>query len=205
MKQVRSRSLFNLCKSSAQKKYLFPLFGGLLFIVFFVIISMRYVAQARKLDDETIAENITALSSIFKNIHESCVIVDFVHDKNYIDFLNVITFEGNRVGSMDLEYPAKWKGPYVHQPLVSSGKEYQVVRTNKGYFVIPGDGVTLSNGKTIGKDIIITTKTDIAALAREPDALLSQNRPLAARIDTASDRQIIMQETFLDNTSDIED
>ena len=63
--------------------------------------------------DVMIAEHIEQLSAIFKRIGKECGIIDFEHQRNYIDFLNVIAFEGSEVGPMNLRYPTKWQGPYV--------------------------------------------------------------------------------------------
>lgn len=187
-------SLYNIHK----KNYLIPILVGTFFILLFVTISMRYVAQARKLDDKIIAQNIEKLATIFKDIHKCCTIIGFAHQKNSIDFLNVISFKGNRLGSMELLYPSKWQGPYLEQPLVSNGKEYQVVFTTKGYFILPGDGVKLANGKVIGKDIEINKNTDIAALMRDPEALLSQGKPLAAALDKIGFTSVIQKAAILD-------
>ncbi|MBA3954024.1 hypothetical protein H0X48_01775 [Candidatus Dependentiae bacterium] len=189
MKHAQQSLLYRLYHHSRKKNYLMPLVLGAVFILLFITISMRYVAQARKLDDKIIAQNIEKLAAIFQKIHQCCVITGFAHHKNTIDFLNVISFKGDRLGSMELQYPEKWEGPYLEQPLVSNGKEYQVVSTTKGYFIVPGDGVKLSNGKVIGKDIIIDNTADVAALMRNPEALLSQGQPLAAPLEKVSIHQ----------------
>ena len=100
----------------------------------------------------------------------------------YIDFLNVGAFEGPVVGPMSLLEPKNWKGPYLRESLTVGGKEYQIIGTKKGYFIVPGDGVSLGNGKVIGKTLIINQNSDIEAMMRDPKALLSGDKPLAARI-----------------------
>ncbi len=49
---------------------------------------------------------------------------------------------------------------------------------------MPGDGVALANGKVIGKTLVINSDSDIEAMMRDPQALLSNNKPLAARVET---------------------
>jgi hypothetical protein len=171
-----------------------PVLLATLFIGLFTFVSLRYIAQARRYDDRIIADNIQKLSTIFKRIHERCRIIGFEHRRNYIDFLTVEKFEGNRIGAMSLEYPEKWQGPYLHQPMLSDGKEYEILRTKRGHYIVPGFGVRLSNEKVIGQDILLNTDTDIEAFIKDPQGLSSQNRPLAAPVDVASGYQDIVPE-----------
>ncbi len=157
---------------------------GLCFVAFFTFVSVKFLSQARLANDELIAEHIVQLDDIFKRINETCTIIGFRHKKDYIDFLNVKSFAGSVVGSMNLAEPAKWQGPYVHESLTIGGKEYQIVATKKGFYIVPGDGVRLANGKILGKTLHINYRTDIEALMRDPKALLSDDKPLAAHIET---------------------
>ncbi len=150
-------------------------------------VIVRYLFQARVENDALIADHIEQLKDIFKGINESCKITGFRYPKDQIDFLNVISFAGSVVGSMNLLEPHNWKGPYLKENLTIAGKEYEIVATKKGYFIIPGDGVKLANGKIIGKTLPITPDSDIDAMMRDPQALLSHNRPLAAHLATYQD------------------
>ncbi len=154
-----------------------------LFLGLFAFISIRYIHQARKANDELIAQHIEKLHSIFKDINATCKINGFRHTKHYIDFLNVGCFEGSIVGPMSLLEPKNWKGPYLKESLTIGGKEYEILSTKSGFYIIPGDGVTLANGKVIGKTLVINESSDIEALMRDPKALLSNGKPLAARIE----------------------
>lgn len=180
-----------------------PVLLIILFVCLFIFVSLRYIAQARRYDDRLIADNIQKLAQIFKNIHECCKIIEFEHKRNYIDFLTVEKFEGNRVGAMSLEYPERWQGPYLYQPMLSDGKEYEILHTKNGYYIVPGLGVRLSNEKTIGQDILLNPDTDIEALIKDPQGLSSQNKPLAARIEVSPGYQdIVPENTAPDQTID---
>jgi hypothetical protein len=133
-----------------------------------------------------VADHITQLETIFKKINSTAGIVDFDHQKNYIDFLNVKSFDGSQIGSMNLAQPDKWQGPYVKENLTMQEQNYQIVRTHKGYFIVPGEGVKLSSGKIIGKDIIFAENTDIPALIADGNELNFQGRPLAAQVPMQS-------------------
>ena len=147
-------------------------------------VIMKYLSQARAANDGLIADEIVQLQKIFKRINDSCKITGFRHKKDHIDFLNVISFAGTVVGPMNLLEPENWEGPYVDESITMNGKEYQIVATKTGFYIVPGDGVKLSNGQILGKTLIIGPRSNIEQMMRDPQALLSNNRALAARIDT---------------------
>jgi len=135
-----------------------------------------------------IAADIAELRSVFKRIHKTCKILSFDYQKNPINFLNVRTFAGSEVGSINLVYPKKWEGPYLQDNPTMQGKEYMVVHTNDGYFITPGEGVRLPSGKIIGKDVLLGEDADIPAMMGDKDIFLYEEpleepRLLAARIE----------------------
>ncbi len=167
-----------------KNRYTFALITGLLAAILFVAIIVKFLSQARVANDDMIAQQIQQLQEIFKKINDTAGIIGFRHKKQYVDFLTVKSFEGSEVGPMNLERPQKWQGPYLQENLTANGKEYQIIGTKKGFFIVPGDGVKLANGKVVGKTITIDFNTDIEALTRDPKALLSGDKALAAHITT---------------------
>ena len=147
-------------------------------------VIMKYLSQARVANDGLIADQVQQLYTIFNRINESCKITGFRHKKDHIDFLNTISFAGSVVGPMNLLEPEKWQGPYVDESITMNGKEYQIVATKTGFYIVPGDGVKLSNGQIVGKTLMIGPKSNIEQMMRDPQALLSNGSALAARIDT---------------------
>lgn len=161
-----------------------PLILGVLFACAAGVVIVRYLTQARQANDELIADHIVQLKDIFNRINDRCKITGFRYPKDQIDFLNVVSFAGSVVGSMNLLEPQHWEGPYLQENLVIEGKEYQIIQTKKGYFIVPGDGVKLANGKVIGKTLPITPDSDIETMMYDHQALLSGNRQLGALIET---------------------
>lgn len=150
----------------------------------FMISCITFWYQSTIVTDQHIVNDIAILGSIFKKINEACEIVDFkFQQNNAIDYLQVIAFEGSELGSMALKHPKKWKGPYLRDNLTAQGKFYQIVKTNDGYFIVPGDGVILHNGKTVGKDIKFDLNANIPALIKDPEMLQFQGKPLAAKLE----------------------
>lgn len=169
---------------SRHKKYWYGGLIALLFISAFALITIKYLRQARRANDAVIAEHIETLKKIFHDINDCCKINAFRPGKNPIDFLNVSNFEGPVIGPMSLLEPKNWRGPYVRESLTIGGREYEIVSTRKGYYIVPGDGVSLANGKVIGKTLLLNNTTDIEALMSDPQGLMSsQGKPLAAPIE----------------------
>jgi len=131
-----------------------------------------------------IIQDIAQLKAIFEKIDNPCRIIDFDLQQNSINFLTIKKggFVGSELGSMNVALPKKWDGPYLQDNPTMDGKEYMVVRSTKGYFITPGNGVTLPNGKIIGKDIILDKDANIGCMMFEENALSYKKTPLAAHI-----------------------
>ena len=133
-----------------------------------------------------IANDVLKLAEIFDKIDKSCRIQSFDKQQNTINFLNVKEFQGSEVGPMNLAYPDKWEGPYLPDNPDVQGKNYMVVRTEKGYYITPGNGVKLPNDLVIGKDIILNEKANMRQLVHVTQQLMFNRRPLAQPIAIGS-------------------
>ncbi len=150
--------------------------GALAFTIY------QYYRQSRRATDRIIAEQLEQLVAVFTKIEEDCEILDILHDRSYIDFLNVRSFSGSEVGSLNLVHPEKWQGPYMIENPTMQGKLYEIIHTKSGYYIVPGQGVKLTNGKIIGKDIILSQQTDIAQVSNKKVGLVYQDKSLIARL-----------------------
>lgn len=172
---------------------------SILLCMLFMLSCITFWYQSSIITDQNIVNDVAILSAIFKKINQECTIVDFkFQQNNSIDFLQVISFKGSEIGSMVLKYPKKWKGPYLNDNLMAQGKFYQVVKTRYGYFIVPGNGITLHNGKTIGKDIIFDFNADISAMIKDPHLLQFQGKPLGAALELNSKVVIPVQDRIED-------
>jgi len=160
-------------------------------VLFFICLSVFNTLYRSKNDAGIIiAQDIAQLKNIFQKIHQDCGIIDFDAQKNPINFLNVATFTGSEVGPMNLTHPEKWQGPYLKDNPTMYHIAYQIVSTRKGYFITPGDGVTLPNKKVVGKDIILDKNADIQKMMVDPQVLLYKDKPLAAHLDLGSSSKV---------------
>ena len=170
------------------KRTLVIALGAVLFFLGLALIDTMY--RTKEDAGMIIAHDIAILKDVFQKIHQDCGIIDFDAQKNPINFLNVMTFTGSEVGPMNLTYPDKWQGPYLKDNPEIYHIAYQVVSTKKGYFITPGDSVTLPNKKVIGKDVILDKNADIQKMMADPQALLYKDTPLAAHLDLGSTSNI---------------
>jgi len=169
-------------KSFINPNTIIPVLTILLFLLLVGVSLYRLFYQAKTFSDQLIAKEVVQLAEIFKKIDKRCRIISFDYQKNHINFLNIKKggFVGSEVGPLNLTYPQNWDGPYLDDNPTIQQKEYQVVRTKKGYFITPGDGVVLSNGKVVGRDIILDENADIPAMMLDKNALNYNGKALAA-------------------------
>ncbi len=171
------------------QRYLLP--AVVITAAFFV--GMTLVNTLYRAKDDAgmmMADAVIELRDTFRRIHKTCVIIDFDNQKNSINFLNVEKFTGSEVGPMNLAHPEKWQGPYLQENPTMQHIAYQVVSTQKGYFITPGDGVKLPNNKIVGKDIVLDKKADIEAMMINPELLMYKDRPLAAALELGAPSNI---------------
>lgn len=165
--------------------------GTATFLLFLIGVTIFYFMNyTKQASADQIISDIELLGNTFKKIDETAVILEFNSPKSTINFLNVKKdgFVGSEVGPMNLVHPHKWNGPYLRDNPMIDNKEYQVIKTQSGYYVVPGDGVKLPNGKIMGTDLVIDKSTNMQQLIAEGGDLNYKNRPLGTFIPTASSR-----------------
>lgn len=181
--------------------YLYIVITGVLFAVMAGILGVNFYYRSRWYSTSVITEDLKALQDIFKRIDESCTIMSFDAPISPINYLTVRSFEGSEVGAMNLAYPTRWQGPYLEDNPTVQGFEYQIVRTKKGHFITPGNGVMLPTGKELGKDIVLNKNSDITLMAAEEGVLMYNGKPLAVPLSLKS---TTWQKLFIEQELDVE-
>ncbi|MBI2345207.1 hypothetical protein HYV10_04035 [Candidatus Dependentiae bacterium] len=171
----------------ASKLFLIPALVGIFFIILFSISVITLWRSSRINFDELIHQEVMQLKETFERIQHDCYIYNFEHERNYIDFLNVVKFSNSHVGSMELGFPQNWKGPYLKKNPRIQNKLYTVLKNKQGYFIVPGDGIRLANGKVIGKDLVLDKNSDMKHLMFDFNGLASSVGVLAAEIKIGSE------------------
>lgn len=178
-----------------------PIITGSIVLILVIITALNYYYRPKTYLAELIVKDISTLQDIFKKIDDRCKILGFDYQINPINFLNVGTFKSSEIGPMNLTYPTQWQGPYVSENPRVQGKEYQIVKTRKGLFITPGQGVDLPNGKTIGRDIILDENADINAMMNNDKALRYDGKALASPLAVGYSA---FQKALLDEAADVD-
>lgn len=137
------------------KKY-FVIFSSTFLAFFLFLIIFRVFYNKPYYLVSVVKDDLTQINKILTDIDTDCNILSIKNKVNYIDFLNVEKFAGSAVGSLNLAYPEKWKGPYLRINPSLYGRFYELVRNKEGFFVLPGNGVRLPNGYVVGRDFDVT-------------------------------------------------
>jgi hypothetical protein len=178
---------------------------GAIFITVFFISAITLWHSSRLSFDEAAHDDIVKLQRVFMQIQKDCYIVDFEHTFNHIDFLNVSSFSGEKIGSMELAFPKNWNGPYLKNNLRIQNKLYAILKNKQGYFIVPGYGVRLANGKVIGKTLILDQNSDMKKLMQDDDGLNSKSGILAAQVKIGSRTMKNMTRKKMDMLSAIDE
>lgn len=150
----------------------FTKISAIIILISFIAMTIFMSLYKNKKDiSEKLVADITIVHDALQKIHHDCTIIDFDYQKNYINFLNIASFVGSEVGSINLMYPENWHGPYVDDNPTFQEIEYQVIKTIHGYFIVPGNGVTLPNDKVVGEDFLLEKETDIISLSANENGL----------------------------------
>ncbi len=164
--------------------FIIPLLGMLLVSAFIALAFFTTYKKTHESVGLMIAEHVAHLSDIFAKIHKNCGILSFDFQKNPINFLNVKSFSGSQVGSMNLRHPRKWKGSYTHKTPAVNQNDFQIVRTHKGYFITPAEGIKLPSGLVVGQDVMLNDDADIATMVQPGGVLWYQGKALAVPLAT---------------------
>lgn len=163
------------------KKY-FSIFSATILGLLVIFFVLRVIHDKKYFSTDIIVSELKNISIALKKIDKDCSILSVDEDKNNIDFLNVKSFEGSEVGSLNLAYPKKWKGPYLDDNPTFQNKAYQIIRAKDGYFVAPGDGVKLPNGFTIGIDFKLSKDSEISKMLKKGGKLNYKGVPLGIKL-----------------------
>lgn len=181
MKNESKRNIFS--KLFRLDKKSFPILSAFILVIiigFFVYRHYKYTP----LDLATlINSDLNRISEKLTEIDKQCSILDFLHDRNYVDFLTVQSFASSEIGGLNLAYPKNWKGPYLQTNPEIEGKLYEIIKAKDGYFIVPGRDVVLPNNKTIGKEVMLTNQTALLDLIRPGGDLHYNGLELARRLN----------------------
>lgn len=156
------------------------IFIGIAAFILLMFFATHYESKRNKA--QIISRDLKLIASTLAKIHSDCEIDRFTQIKNPLTFFNVISFTGSEIGTLNLVNPEKWRGPYIKDNPSLQGVEYQVVQAHEGLFIVPGEGVSLPNGKIVGKDVIFDENSHIIDMLRNDDSLYYEQYKFAELI-----------------------
>ena len=142
------------------KKY-FTVFSVTLLSLLALMFFVRMYNSKPQYLASIIKDDLLMINHALMRIDKECTIVSIRSDSAIVDFLTVQKFIGSVVGCINLAYPENWKGPYLQVTPNYKAKPYAIVKARDGFFIIPGNGTELPNGRIVGKDIIINEKINL--------------------------------------------
>lgn len=160
----------------------FPFVSTLFFVLIFVIFLFRFFYSRPRIVAAIIADDVKLITLALEKIDTRCNILSVEGDVSDVDFLNVKTFSGSQVGPLALAYPKRWEGPYVTVNPTLQDIFYEIVRAADGIFVMPGRGVRLPNGLTVGKEFMVTRQTKVSELIKESGPLRYEDSVFASKL-----------------------
>lgn len=163
------------------QKY-FVIFSATFLTVLMAIFLVRVFTDRTQVLTTVIQEDLANIEKILAQIDKECNILDIRSTAAVIDFFTVEKFSGSTVGPLNLAHPDKWKGPFLSQNPTIQQKFYEIVQAKDGYFVVPGQGVTLPNDLVMGKDVVIKNDTLVGPMLQRGGKLYHKGQACAVKI-----------------------
>lgn len=160
----------------------FTVFSATLLSLLLVIFIARVFYNRPYFLASVIKEDLVSIDQILAKIDKECNILNIRPDNAVIDFLTVEKFAGSTVGCLNLAYPERWKGPYLHRNPTLQSRPYEIVQTHEGLFIVPGKGTRLPNGQVVGKNFTIDYKTSITSMTKPSGPLHYGGEALAIHL-----------------------
>jgi len=139
----------------------FTLFSSVLFsfLLFFFIFKVYY--EKPNVIASSIQEDVKSIHKALVDIDKACSVLSMRGERIELNFFTVAKFVGSEIGGLQLAYPEKWKGPYLHYNPHFQQKIYELVTAQDGLFIVPGLHIKLPNGYVVGRDFPITALTRV--------------------------------------------
>lgn len=143
--------------------------------------TLHFVMRAPQWQISAVQTDLHRIGAAIRQLDTDCYITDMRVGLHPVSILTRHTLNEGPL-YLNLQHPKKWKGPYLHRIPTLQDKPYQLLKTNTGLFVVPGEGVKLPSGLVIGEDIEWRADTDVNALAASGGSLFYKSGPIAYEV-----------------------
>lgn len=170
-------------KSTLSKQTWFALISGLVIVAIALYAGYTFFRERTVLSGSIIHRNVSSIVEILRRVDTSCDILSIRSGRNPIDFLQVEKFVGSEIGPLNLAHPDNWEGPYVQDNYIYDSRPFDLVATKRGFYVVPGHGSRLPNGSIMGKDVLLTYRSNIDKFLQPGGSLHFNNQAFAQKLD----------------------
>lgn len=156
--------------------------GTALLAFLFLVCTAHFVLYAPRWHAAVVQADLRHIADAVTRMHHDCEIKKMRVGIHPITALAKRRIQPYDLQNITLAHPGSWKGPYLARVPVVQNHPYQLLKTHRGLFIVPGTGVTLPNGQIVGRDLEWHARTDVTALADSGGPLFYQGQPLMAEI-----------------------
>ena len=155
--------------------------GSIILIALITLCTMHFVVRAPQWQVSVVQTDLHRIASALRALDTDCYITDM---RVGLHPVSVLTRRSLADGPfyIELKESKNWKGPYLKNSPTLQDKPYQLLKTNKSLFVVPGEGVELPSGLVVGTDIEWHADTDVTALTRSGGSLFYKSGPVALEV-----------------------
>lgn len=163
-------------------RHYFVVFSSTILSLMLLISLFKFYYNKPYFTAAVITNDVRNLDSVLACIDGKCTILQVTNNKVALDFLTIQKLDGELAAGMSFASPEKWQGPYLKKNPLLQERHYELVKAKDGYFIVPGYGVSLPNGLTIGKDLAFDEKTEISPMLRPGGKLAYKGILLAKKV-----------------------
>jgi len=151
---------------------------SLVSIVLLIVCTAHFVGQSSEWNAGTVRADLSHLEEALKNFDGDCGIQEVLSGGHSLLFLTQTARPTDAFAAFKLANENTWRGPYIHKVPVAQGYPYMLLKTNKGLFIVPGEGVRLPKGSILGKEFFLTAESNLKALSAAGGILSHNGEPL---------------------------
>ena len=156
--------------------------GSFMVLMMLGFCTAHFVIRVPQWHERQVHKDLQHIARAVTAMDKDCRIVDMRVGIHLLTPLTQKLVSEHELSNTVFKYPENWRGAYLAKMPLIQGKPYQLLKTDKGLFVVPGSGVVLPNGMMVGRDIIWQAQTDVAALTRSGGPLFYRGVALALKV-----------------------
>ena len=157
----------------------FTVFSASVLMLLMAAFFIKILGERPSFMASIVHSDLKIIAAALEKIDRECTVTSVSGGRTAINFLTVKKFVGSVVGGLDLMMPEKWQGQYLEVNPTLQQQYYELVLAHDGYYVVPGRGVVLPNGYTVGKEFELNGDSDVSKMLQPGGFLHYKGESLA--------------------------